>query len=193
MLTGWLHHLTWAGPTLAPLERLGWNVPVVAAWYRARGELRRRWRATVLLILLVGVAGGAVLTTVAGARRSSTAYDRFRDETLAADLDMAFADEDAPPPDLAEAEPMVRSIPQVVAVGHLDFPFLVPAGSGFYPYLDFLAAGGADAPDIDVPRVLDGRLPDPTAELEVAILDLYAREADIDVGERLEFESFHPD
>src|SRR5688500_13788512 len=106
---------------------------------------------------------------------------------------MAFADEDAPPPDLAEAEPMVRSIPEVVALGHLDFPFLVPAGSGFYPYLDFLAAGGADAPDIDVPRILSGRLPDPEDELEVAILDLYARESGLEVGERVEFESFSPE
>lgn len=38
----------------------------------------------------MGVAGGAVLTTVAGARRSSTAYERSREETLAADLDVAF-------------------------------------------------------------------------------------------------------
>jgi hypothetical protein len=147
----------------------------------------------VLLILLVGVAGGAVLTTVAGARRSATAYERFRDETFAADLDMAFADGDVPPPDLAEAEPMVRSIPEVVALGHLDFPFLVPAGSGFYPYLDFLAAGGADAPDIDVPRVLEGRLPDPRKELEVAILEIYARESGLEVGDRAEFESYRSD
>jgi hypothetical protein len=62
--------------------------------YRARGELRRRWRATLLLIVLVGVAGGAVLTLVAGARRSSSAYDRFRDHTLAYDLEIR---RDGPP------------------------------------------------------------------------------------------------
>src|SRR5918994_1523129 len=73
-------------------------------------------------------------------RRSSTAYDRFRDETLAADLDVAF---DGPPEgDLDAAEQRIRSLPEVVAVAHLDFPFVVPAGSGFYPYLDFLAAAG---------------------------------------------------
>jgi hypothetical protein len=63
---------------------------VGAAWYRARAVLRRRWRASVLLVALVGLAAGIVLTTVAGARRSSTAYERFRRETLAGDLDITI-------------------------------------------------------------------------------------------------------
>jgi len=54
---------------------------VGAAWYRASAVLRRRWRASIVLVALVGVSGGVVLTAVAGARRSSTAYERFRQET----------------------------------------------------------------------------------------------------------------
>ncbi|MFL6203908.1 MAG: FtsX-like permease family protein [Acidimicrobiales bacterium] len=165
-----------------------------AAWYRARGELRRRWRATLLLVLLVGVAGGAVLTAVAGARRSSTAYDRFRDATLAGDLEVAF---DGPPTeDLAAAAERIRSIPQVTALAHANYPFVVPKGSGAYPYLDFLAyASTDDAEDaqVDLPRLLRGTAPDPDAPDEMAISEIYARESGLRVGDRAEFESYSED
>ena len=39
--------------------------PVEAAWYHARAALRGRWRALLLLVLLVGLAGGTVLTAIA--------------------------------------------------------------------------------------------------------------------------------
>ncbi len=38
----------------------------------ARLELRRRWRSTVALALLVGAIGAIVLATAAGARRSDS-------------------------------------------------------------------------------------------------------------------------
>jgi hypothetical protein len=50
---------------------------MAAVWVRAAAELRRRWRATVLLAVLVGLAGGVVLAAVAGARRTDSAMDRF--------------------------------------------------------------------------------------------------------------------
>ena len=102
-----------------------------AAWYRAKGELRRRWRATLFLALVVGVAGGAVLTTVAGARRSSTAYERLREATLASDMDVALADtSEEPTADVDDVAAAARALPEVVALGRNDYPFIVPAGSG---------------------------------------------------------------
>ena len=165
-----------------------------AAWYRARSELRRRWRATLVLVSLVGLAGGVLLTTVAGARRSSSAYERFRAETLAADLDIAF---DGPPGgDLEATKAAVAALPQVSALTQTAFPFIVPSGSGFYPYLDFLAVVGTDESfgrDVDRPRLLDGRIPDPTDPGEAAIVETFAEEADLAVGDEVEFESFAPE
>jgi hypothetical protein len=43
---------------------------VAAEWLRFRAELRTRWRSALALALLVRLAGGIVLTTVAGARRT---------------------------------------------------------------------------------------------------------------------------
>ena len=48
-----------------------------AVWLRASAQLRGRVRATVLLAVLVGLAGGVVLAAVAGARRTEAALPRF--------------------------------------------------------------------------------------------------------------------
>ena len=46
-------------------------------WFALRADVRRRWRALVSLALLLGLAGGVVLTAAAGARRTDTAYPRL--------------------------------------------------------------------------------------------------------------------
>jgi hypothetical protein len=48
-----------------------------AVWLRAKAQLRGRLLASLLLALLVGLAGGVVLAAVAGARRSDAALPRF--------------------------------------------------------------------------------------------------------------------
>jgi len=190
---GGQHHRVGEGGTLAAEAGKGSDDPVEAAWYHARTAFRGRWRALLLLVLLVGLAGGTVLTAIAGARRSATAYDRFRDATLASDLDIAF---DGEPADLdPERLQALRDLPQLEAITQSAFPFIVPAGSGFYPYLDFLAMAPMDdvaATSIDRPRLLEGRLPASNDPGEVAVLDRYARDADLHLGDVIEFESFAP-
>ncbi|MGZ4208699.1 MAG: hypothetical protein ACXVQ6_12490, partial [Actinomycetota bacterium] len=44
---------------------------------RLRSELRRTWRVLLGLTLLVALFGGVVLVALAGARRTSSAVDRF--------------------------------------------------------------------------------------------------------------------
>lgn len=164
-----------------------------AAWYRARAELRERWRSAAVLVLVVGIAGGALLTTIAGARRSDTAYQRFREETRAGDLDISF---DGPPTeDMDAAGEAIAALPQVEAVGRVAYPFVVPKGRGMYPYLEFLAASPLDGSfgvDVEVPRVVDGRAPDPSAPLEVGLIEGFARQAGLGVGDRFDVESYAP-
>jgi hypothetical protein len=50
---------------------------VSAVWMRVRNEIGVRWRALVGLGLLAGLLGGVVMTAVAGARRTDSAYERF--------------------------------------------------------------------------------------------------------------------
>ena len=54
-------------------------------------ELRTRWRGWVVLVLLVGLAGGAVMTAAAGARRTSSAYPRYLRASHASDLLVSVA------------------------------------------------------------------------------------------------------
>jgi hypothetical protein len=49
-------------------------------------EFRTRWKGWAVLVLLVGLAGGAVLTAAAGARRTDTAYPRFLQVSKASDV-----------------------------------------------------------------------------------------------------------
>ncbi|MBV8980326.1 MAG: ABC transporter permease [Acidimicrobiia bacterium] len=51
----------------------------------ARSELARRWKALVALGVIAGVAAGLALAAIAGARQTSTAYQRWRKATLAPD------------------------------------------------------------------------------------------------------------
>jgi hypothetical protein len=157
--------------------------------YTAARELRRSWRTVLALTVLVGVGGAVVLTLVAGTRRADTSYQRFRDATLAADVSVAPSEFD---PEVFDA---IERLPQVAASTRPVFPFVVPAGSGLYPFLDFLAYAeprerGAR---VDVPRVLEGRLPRRDRVDEMAVIERFADEADLAIGDRVTFESYAPD
>jgi len=56
----------------------------IRVWLRA--ILRQRWRATIVLSLLIGIAGAAAIGAADGARRTQTAFPRMREATHAADL-----------------------------------------------------------------------------------------------------------
>ena len=47
------------------------------AAYWSRASLRRRWQGLVGIVLLLGLIGGLSLFTLAGARRTQSAYPRF--------------------------------------------------------------------------------------------------------------------
>src|SRR6266513_1535672 len=51
----------------------------------ARSELGRRWKALIALGVIAGIAAGLALAAMAGARRTSTAYSRWRTATAAPD------------------------------------------------------------------------------------------------------------
>ncbi len=57
------------------------RLPGGAARFWAGRELTRRWRATILLGLLAGAAGGVSIAAIAGARRTDAAFGRFKAAT----------------------------------------------------------------------------------------------------------------
>jgi hypothetical protein len=99
-----------------------------------------------------------VLTVLAGARRSSTAYDRFRQAARSSDVQLIVSDTDP-----ARLE-QVERLPQVEAVGRIAIPVVGPEGTDLAPGVGFLAAASPDGSfpyEIDQVRVIEGRAPEP--------------------------------
>ena len=61
---------------------------MAAIWLRLRADVRLRWRALAGLALLLGIIGGVVLTTAAGAWRTDTAYPRLLSWANASQVDV---------------------------------------------------------------------------------------------------------
>ncbi|HJR19572.1 MAG TPA: FtsX-like permease family protein [Actinomycetota bacterium] len=141
-----------------------------AVWLRARAEIRSRRRALLSATLICGLAGAAVLATLAGARRTESVYPRFLETHLAEDLvlnDLSFFVPVFWKPDfeaLVEL-PYVESAAQVEFVGlggELDND--LPEGG--------LSIGSRDpnfTRTIHKPLMMEGRLPDPAKAEEIAV------------------------
>jgi hypothetical protein len=78
----------------------------------ARVRLARHWRSVVVVGLLIAIAGGAVLTCIAGARRTRSALDRLGSRTRVANA--AIQQFDGPDPAFTAR---VRTLPGVRAIG----------------------------------------------------------------------------
>jgi hypothetical protein len=138
---------------------------MAAVWVRARAELRRRWQATVLLMVVVGLAGGAVMAAVAGARRTDSAMDRFLAWNRPLQVSVTGVDYD-----------LVRRLPQVADADEGAYMALAPSTPSGAPDPGALgsinpwATGhGRIMVTSERPLLVRGRLPDPARPLEVAV------------------------
>ena len=123
-------------------------------------ELRRRWRALVLLTLLCGMVVAVVLAALAGARRTTTAYDRFLAEAGAGHVDVQiFAGlrgrSDVDLGNGTTADDLIAELRRLPEVEALDRGVALQL---FPEMLDFYSSVSFDG-SVNRPRVLEGRLP----------------------------------
>lgn len=159
-----------------------------AAWAWARSELRRRRRANVGLVLLIALSGAVVLTTAAGARRSESAFDRLVDWSDAADVQVQYSSQADIDDDLEAA---FEAHPDVEVVAPIHFT----SGSNEASDYDLLVVSGPDPAlfrDVDRPRVLEGRIPEPDAADEVLITRFVQEDLGAEVGDHIEIQTFDP-
>ena len=110
-----------------------------------------------MLVLLVAVAGGAVLTAVAGALRTDTAYQRLLKASKASDVLVA--------PDLwgprgyFEALARLPGVAAVAPVAGLNLDPLGPGGLAAKATATAAPVDGRFGRLVEVPKVLAGRLP----------------------------------
>lgn len=165
-----------------------------AVWVRARAELRRQWKATVVLAVLVGLAGGAALAGVAGARRTESAMERF--VAFSQPFDVFIFDQSA------QLDPAaVAGLPQVADAGQSAYLVLAPSTPSGEP--DAAAVGSINpfvrisenglGATSDVPFLVDGRLPDPEQALEVAVNEEVADRHDLRPGAGFRMRAYTPD
>lgn len=152
---------------------------LAAAGVWARSELRRRWRALVALGVIAGLAGGLTLAAVAGARRTSSAYSRFREATAAPDA-IVFATQVGI---MDQDYSAVTKLPEVVDAGTFT---LAPVGIEEHPEVGTLAPGDTRLyRTISRPLLVEGRLPDPRRDDEILVNNKAAARFHLRVGQRV--------
>ena len=157
---------------------------VALAWLRL--DLGRRWRSLAILALLVAVAGGTVLASVAGARRGDSALDRLAARTRPA---TGVVLPNQPGFDWNA----VRSLPDVEALSTfmlgLEFPIEGLAstdGVSFPPGDDEITR------TLEVPVMLAGRLPDPARADEAVVSSEFVHHRHLRIGDALTAHLFTP-
>ncbi len=162
---------------------------------------RKHWRASLLLVLLIGVAGGVVLTAIAGARRTERALPEFVAYNDLPSLLVALCPPDATPETVAE-DPLacffyepdgeldeLARLPGVRAVGR-GAAVLASATRPGRPdewarVLLFAQQARSTARSFGRPLVIEGRTLDPEAPDELEIDEQTARALSLDVGDQL--------
>ncbi len=160
-------------PPLPDVDRAGPAMaPVVAI---ARSEIRRRWRALLLIGLLAGFVGATAVSAFALARRTTTAYDRLGEVTQ---VDDARGD-------------LVRHLDLIDPI--VELPAVTDSWTGGVGIAKVegdnaflgIVAGPTDPTDIVKPLVLEGRLPGASGEgdvIEIALRDDLQRSFDVPMG-----------
>jgi FtsX-like permease family/MacB-like periplasmic core domain len=163
------------------------------AWYRFRVGLRRRWPNYLALIALIGIVGGVSLGSIAGARRSESAFPAFLKGT----------DPSAIAIDVGTYNPKILKeiarLPQVTSIETYVSPNAVPVTrSGYFEpntpenqsQFDPLASLNGLYFKQDRFTILRGRLPDPNRANEVMVDQFSARLFHWHVGEILRYGFF---
>lgn len=151
-------------------------------------KLRARWQGWVVLALLVGLGGGAVLTAAAGALRTDSAYPRFLEKSKASDVLVSpiggpgfggYYKALARLPDVAAIAPLVglQALPLQSGAKMADASVIAPL-DGRLGHL------------LEIPKMLAGRQPAADRPAEVMVNQIAAQSLHLQVGSRLEMEAF---
>lgn len=146
-------------------------------------QLSAGWRGWVVLALLVGLAGGAVLTATAGARRTASAYPRFLQVSRASDVLVAPAGTG-----IGGYYDALGRLPGVAALAPLAGLQAGPLSGGRPDLAKATVLAPLDGRAghlVEIPKVLAGRLPLRDRPAEVAVDQVAAQALHLHVGSKL--------
>jgi FtsX-like permease family len=154
-------------------------VLVTATWLRL--DARRRWRSLAVLALLIALATATVLTSVAGARRGESAWNRLWARTLPATVTVL---PNQPGFDWAR----IAALPGVAALTRFPVAFGFEAQGYSAESSAFPVADDQMTRTIERPVILAGRLFNPHRADEVVITPKFAATSGKHVGDSLTLE-----
>ena len=146
--------------------------PVVAI---ARSEIRRRWRALVLIGLLAGLVGATAVSALALARRTTTAYDRLGEVTAVDDARGTVLRYPDLLEEMVELPAVTDSWTGGIAVAQFE---------GENSFLG-IVAGPQEPTDLVRPQAIEGELPGDSGDpgvIEIAVRDDFQRAFGIPIG-----------
>jgi putative ABC transport system permease protein len=137
---------------------------------------------------MTGLLAAVPLTTLAGARRTASAYDRFRGQTRGRDVTVQVED-----PALLGRFRDVLALDGVAAGAEVAlFPAFSDLERGFD--LGIVASrGNVYGVQLDRPRILDGRMPRPDRADEVLLNETAATQLRVQVGDTFALGTFSPE
>jgi len=160
---------------------------VTAVWFRARAQLRERWRAWLALASLIGVASGVVFAAAAGARRTESAYPRFEEAQRGLSF-IVSPDEKVGVPFLER----VRHFPEVIestSVWLVPGTIVAPhARLGFPDIFPLVDPANRFGITINRWKILSGQAPDPDRPDEVVVSSPIAAKLGVGPGSRVRFD-----
>jgi hypothetical protein len=184
----------WSSPSQERRDRVPMTRDALRiAWYRFSTDLPRRWRSYLLLTVLIGIIGGLSLGSIAGARRSESAYPAFLKTTDPSDLAIDIGTynpkilrEIARLPDVTSIETYVspNAVP-VSATGSVDF-HSPEVTSNFDP----VASVNGLYFKQDRMTIVKGRLANPRRTDEVMVNEFAARLFHFHVGQVVRYGFF---
>ena len=134
-----------------------------------RAEGRARWAAWLALALVVGLAGGVVLTAAAGGQRTGTAFARLLQASHAADVSVAVNGNGQAYDRALARLPEVSGLARVLLDQVGDMSLVLPGGTRVPSIGADVSADGRWGTSIDRFRVLQGRMFRPGRADEVVI------------------------
>ena len=152
---------------------------IIATWLRL--DARRRWRSLAVLALLIALATATVLTSVAGARRGESAWNRLWARTLPATVTVL---PNQPGFDWAR----IAALPDVAALTRFPVAFGFEAQGYSAESSAFPLADDQMTRTIERPVILAGRLFNPHRADEVVITPKFAATSGKHVGDSLTLE-----
>ncbi len=153
----------------------------------ARADRRARWLSLTVIGLVAAITGGLALASLAGARRTNTAFERLRTRTNAADAIVFSSQVGALHPDwskLAAAPEVAHLVPWLLTFG------VIPGEADEGVLMGSIDGGWGTT--IDRPVVMHGRMYDPRAADEMIIDEDTAKQAHLRVGSVVPFHAYGP-